>query len=98
MKRTTTATGKAAANLIKSGMEIQAEMEYADLGLEAEGVASKLDQAIDDHGVLTVLAVLHDAARNAAEVHAGSEGTVQEAVLRLNKFCVRLRQAMECLK
>lgn len=96
---TTTNEGKAAEDFITAGVNVNADLEHEEDGGADEYLAAALLPILEKWGTKKVLAVIHDAALGAAEVH--EDMLIPEldmTPLRLQIFCGKIRAAMECLK
>ena len=91
----TTQTGHEALDFIDGGLEVATDIEQDVYGDDGCGISNMIRAIAHDHGVREILAVIHDAALSAAEVH---EEENEIACLRLQVFCNRLRSAMDALK
>lgn len=96
----TTTTGRAATNLIDSGLEVNAEIALEEPECP-QGVDEDVLAVVRKHGLKEVLAAIHMAAWSAAETHedqAPEDEELLTTVLRLRVFGNRLGEAMGALK
>jgi hypothetical protein len=93
----TTATGRAAQQLIVDGLEVNAEIALEEPECE-QGIDEDLQKLCQKYGVRSVLASIHCAAWTAGEVHTDSDDDEDMRALRLRVFSNRLSHAMDALK
>lgn len=98
MNTTRTETGKAAEDFITAGVEVGADIEHDEDGGPDEYLAAALLPIVEKWGTKKVLAVIHDAALGASEVHEELVNEGDMTPLRLQIFCGKIRAAMNCLK
>lgn len=100
MNNATTQTARIAADLIDSGLEVNAEIALEEPQL-AQGVDEDVLTVVRKHGLKQVLASIHMAAWGAAESHEDMDPEDEEmmtAVLRLRVFGNRLGETIGALK
>jgi len=97
MKRTTTATGRAAQQLIIDGLEVNAEIALEEPEME-QGIDEELQKLCQKYGVRSILASIHDAAWSAGEVHTETDDDEDMRALRLKVFSNRLGEAIDALR
>lgn len=100
MKRTTSVTGRATADLIDAGLEVNAEIALEEPECP-QGVDEDVLRVVRKHGLKDVLVAISAAAWGAAEVHEDMDPEDVElltSVLRLRVFGNRLGEAIDALK
>lgn len=90
--------GVEACGLLRDSLDVMGEIEY-ETG--APQISGELGELVRKYGMKMILAVLHDAAFSAAEVHEECTGVdgdaTQLASLRLRIFANRLRGVIDTL-
>lgn len=90
-------TGRAAAELITDGVEINAEIALEEPECP-QGLDEDVLQVIRKHGLRMVLATIHDAAWGAAETHEDMDEVEDMTSFRTRIFGMRLGEAIDALK
>lgn len=97
MNNATTETGKAAAELITDGIEVNAEIALEEPQMP-QGLDEDVLRLIRKHGLRMVLATIHDAAWGAAEAHEDVDEPEDMTSFRVRIFGNRLGEAIAALK
>lgn len=97
----TTETGRAASDLVRAGLEVNAEIAREEPTM-VKGLDEALLRLVDKHGLRMVLLTIQDAACCAAEVREEdcfiAADTTDVSALRARVFVLRLGRAIEALK
>jgi hypothetical protein len=101
--KTTSPTGELTRDFIARSISVFSDVENDDpigaFNSPPHTPATELLPLIEKYGIREILAVIHDAALNAAETHEDTgEDDYDIVCLRMNVFCNRLRLVMQSLK
>lgn len=93
----TSETGKAVADYVMRGLEINAEIALHERECPQE-VDAEVLKLIEEYGLKSVLTAIQSAAWGASEVHEDTDEPEDMGPFRTRIFMLRLGEAIDCLK